>query len=262
MRLSALVYYARSIPKLLFGFQPLPQVIGLFLGKSFGQPLTITLRASGLKYRVRTAMDVWVIKETCLDRDYERGAALQDGWTIIDIGAGLGDFTAYAARHSPHGKVLAFEPFPESFALLEQNLQLNDARNVEARPYAVAGAPGKLRLDIGSEHAVQHTTTAQGAHAIEVQAITLDSILADQAVTHCDLLKMDVEGAEYGILLNTSADTLRRIRRIALEYHDHTPAGTHDRLRDFLRAQGFQVTIQSNPVHNRLGYLYAARRDE
>src|SRR5512147_3243912 len=102
MRLSALAYYARSIPKVLFGFQPLPQVIGLFLGKSLGQPLTITLRASGLKYRVRTAMDVWVIKETCLDRDYERGAALQADWTIIDIGAGLGDFTAYAAWRSPN----------------------------------------------------------------------------------------------------------------------------------------------------------------
>lgn len=262
MRLSALAYYARSIPKLLFGVQPLPQVIGLFLGKSFDQPLTITLRASGLKYRVRTAMDVWVIKETCLDRDYERGAAVQDGWTIIDIGAGLGDFTTYAAWKSPNGRVLAFEPFPESFTLLEQNLQLNDVRNVEAQPYAVADAPGKLLLNIGSEHAVQHTTTAQGANTLEVSAITLDSIFIDQAVTCCDLLKMDVEGAEYGILLNASADTVCKIKRIALEYHDHTPAGTHDRLRDFLSAHSFQVTLQPNPVHNHLGYLYAARGAE
>jgi FkbM family methyltransferase len=262
MRLSALAYYARSIPKVLFGIQPLPQVIGLFLGRSFAQPVTIRLRASGLKYRVRTAMDVWVIKETCLDRDYERGAALQDGWTIIDIGAGLGDFTAYAAWRSPHGAVLAFEPFPESFALLEQNLHLNNAGNVDARPYAVADTPGQLLLNIGSEHAVQHTTTERGAHAIEVPAITLDSIFEDQVVTNCDLLKMDVEGAEYGILCNASADTLRKIRRIALEYHDHTPAGTHDRLRDFLSAHGFEVTLQPNPVHDHLGYLYAARCDE
>jgi FkbM family methyltransferase len=158
--------------------------------------------------------------------------------------------------------VLAYEPFPESFALLEQNLQLNGTRNVEARPYAVADAPGKLLLNIGNEHAVQHTTTAQGTNAIEVPAITLDSIFVDQAVTGCDLLKLDVEGAEYGILLNASADTLRKIKRIALEYHDHTPAGTHDRLRDFLSAHGFDVTLQPNPVHDQLGYLYAARRDE
>lgn len=261
MRLSALAYYARSIPKLLLNVRPVLQVVTLFLGRPRSQPLTITLRPSGLKYRVRTAMDVWVIKETCLDRDYERGTALQDGWTIIDIGAGLGDFTAYAAWRSPHGTVLAYEPFPESFTLLEQNLQLNGTRNVEARPYAIAEAAGKLWLNIGSEHAVQHTTTAQGAHTIEVSAITLDTVFADQAVTHCDLLKMDVEGAEYGILMAASADTLGKIERIALEYHDHTPAGTHDQLRDFLTAHGFQVTVHPNPVHQHLGYLYAARAD-
>ena len=64
---------------------------------------------------------------------------LQDGWTIIDIGAGLGDFTAYAAQRSPRGRVLAYEPFPESFALLQQNLKLNDTCTMSKyEPYAVA----------------------------------------------------------------------------------------------------------------------------
>jgi hypothetical protein len=84
MRLSALVYYARSIPKILLGVKPLPQAVGLFLGRSLTQPLTITLRASGLKYRVRTAMDVWIIKETILDRLYERGLA-QPAWPRIGV---------------------------------------------------------------------------------------------------------------------------------------------------------------------------------
>jgi FkbM family methyltransferase len=261
MRLSALAYYARSIPKLLLNVRPMLQMAALFLGRPRSQPLTITLRPGGLKFRVRTAMDVWVIKETCLDRTYERGAALRDGWTIIDIGAGLGDFTAYAAWRSPHGRVLAYEPFPESFALLEQNLQLNGARNVEAQPYAIAGAAGPLRLDIGGEHAVQHTTTAHGAHTIEVPAITLDTVLTDQAVTRCDFLKMDVEGAEYAILMAASAATLGKIERIALEYHGHPSAGTPNQLRDFLTAHGFLVTLRPNPVHQHLGYLYAARPD-
>jgi FkbM family methyltransferase len=257
MRLSALAYYARSIPKLLLGIQPLPQMVGLFLGRSFTPPLTITLRASGLKYRVRTAMDVWIIKETCLDRHYERGLALQDGWSIVDIGAGLGDFTAYASWRSPRGRVLAFEPDPESFALLEHNLQLNGTRNVEVRSCAVADVAGTLLLNVDSRHATNHSTTAPGIHAIEVPAITLAQVLDDHSLAHCDLLKLDAEGAEYGVLMGASRDTLRQIKRIALEYHDNTPAGKHDELVRFLQSNGFQVEVCPNPVHHYLGYLYA-----
>ena len=259
MRLSALVYYARSIPKILFGFQPLPQVVGLFLGRSAAHPLGIKLRASGLQYRVRTAMDVWIIKETILDRLYEDGMPLQDSWVVIDIGAGLGDFTTYAAWRSPHGRVLAFEPDADSFALLEHNLRLNSIDNVQVRPWAVSDVPGTLHLNIDSEHATDHSTTTVGAHTIEVPAITLAQILDDQQLPHCDLLKIDAEGAEYSILMGTGPETLKRIRRIALEYHDNTPAGTHDVLADFLRKHDFQVRVCVNPVHDYLGYLYAIR---
>lgn len=257
MRLTGLAYYARSIPRLLINVTPRVKVLALFLGRRINQPLTIALRGSGLRFRVRTAMDVWVIKETCLDRDYERAVRLQDHWTIIDIGAGLGDFTAYAAQRNPHGCVIAYEPFPESFALLRQNLELNQLHNVEARPYAIADAAGKQSLNVGMAEAVQHTTTQSGAHTIEVPAITLDQVFDQQHIGQCDFLKMDVEGAEYPILFGAGDGTLRKIKHIALEYHDHTPAGTHQQLRDFLIAHGFAVQHRANPVHDYLGYLYA-----
>jgi FkbM family methyltransferase len=202
---------------------------------------------------------VWVIKETCLDRDYERGAALQDGWTIIDIGAGLGDFTAYAAQRSPNGRVLAFEPFPESFALLQQNVALNDLQNVEAQPCAIAEKPGALALNIGLGEAVQHSTTQAGAHTIEVQAITLQQVFDEHGLDRCDFLKMDIEGGEYAILRGVDAALLKRVQRIALEYHDNTPTGSHDELVLLLQANGFHVQVRPNQVHDYLGYLYATR---
>jgi FkbM family methyltransferase len=262
MRLTGLAYYARSIPRLLINITPRAKVLALFLGRRIDEPLTIALRGTGLRFRIRTAMDVWVIKETCLDRAYERAVRLQDHWTIIDIGAGLGDFTAYAARRSPHGCVIAYEPFPESFALLQQNLELNQLRNVEAQSYAVADAIGKQALNVGMAEAVQHTTTQSGAQTIEVPAITLDRVFDQHLIGQCDFLKMDVEGAEYPILFTANDGTLRKIKHIALEYHDHTPAGTHQQLRDFLIVHGFRVQAQSNPVHDHLGYLYATTEDE
>lgn len=260
MRLSGLVYYARSVPKLLWNISPRGKVVALFAGQRSSEPLIIRLRGSGLRFRVRTAIDVWIIKETCLDRDYENGAILQNNWTIIDIGAGLGDFTTYAAQRSPNGRVLAYEPFPESFALLQQNVALNMLRNVAAAPWAIAEKPGSLALNIGMGEAVQHSTTQAGAKTIEVQAITLQQVFDKHGVDRCDFLKMDIEGGEYAILRSVDAGLLQRIDRIALEYHDNTFAGKHDELVQLLQRAGFQVRVQPNPVHNYLGYLYATRR--
>ena len=279
MRLSGLAYYARSIPKLLLNVTPRLKIVRLFLGRTLQQPLTIRLRGAGLQFRVRTAMDVWVIKETCLDRDYDKplrrfqnlrkdeaddrrnpiSMILQDNWTIIDIGAGLGDFTAYAAQRSPNGRVFAYEPFPESFALLQQNVALNKLRNVEAEPYAVAAKPGSLALNVGAGEAVQHSTTQAGTNTIEVLAITLQQIFDVRGLNRCDFLKMDIEGGEYAILQGMDVNLLKRVQRIALEYHDNTPAGQHDELVRLLQDSGFQVQVRANPVHDYLGYLYATR---
>ena len=92
----------------------------------------------------------WCLKESVLDRCYERyGYAIQPGWTVIDIGAGFGDFTTIAARAAGPGQVHAFEPDPESFALLEHNTRRN---NVTPTLHAVAvtGRPRALTLDRSS----------------------------------------------------------------------------------------------------------------
>jgi len=259
MKLSASAYYARSILTLLLNVSPRSRIVPLFLGRTPQRPLIIRLRDSDLQFRVRTAMDVWVIKETCLDRDYENGVNLQNNWTIIDIGAGLGDFTVYAAQRSPNGRVLAYEPFPESFALLQQNVALNDLQNVEAQPCAIAEKPGALALNIGLGEAVQHSTTQAGAAAIEVQAITLQQVFDEHGLDRCDFLKIDIEGGEYAILRGMDDRLLKRVQRIALEYHDNTSAGQHAELVRLLQASGFQVQVHPNPVHGYLGYLYATR---
>jgi FkbM family methyltransferase len=155
--------------------------------------------------------------------------------------------------------VLAYEPFPESFALLQQNVALNQLSNVEAQPRAVAAKPGVLALNIGLGEAVQHSTTQVGADTIEVQAITLQQVFDEHGLDHCDFLKMDIEGGEYAILRSAAADLLKRVQRIALEYHDNTPAGKHNELVRLLQDYGFQVQAQPNPVHDYLGYLYATR---
>jgi len=249
-------YYLVSILTLLRGVKNWPLAVALLARWPVKQP-TVELRPNRLLFRVRTFMDVWIIKETCLDRDYERvGADLQDGWNVVDIGAGLGDFTVHAACRCPRGVVYAFEPFPESFALLQENVRLNRLENVRAFPQAVGGQESEKTTIYAVGEAVQHRTArAEAAPAFAVTSISLEQALAE--VPQCDFLKMDCEGAEYAILFNASEAAMGKIKRMCLEVHDGvTPHNRHE-LADYLRGKGFQVKLEPNQVHAHLGFLYA-----
>jgi FkbM family methyltransferase len=258
--LSRWLYYLASAPTLLLGVKNGLRVARALLARQARVPFIIELR-NGLRFRVRTAMDVWIIKETCLDRQYERASVpIADGWTVIDIGAALGDFAIDVARRHPGCKVAAYEPFPESFALLQENLALNRVENVATYPYAISGGEGELRLSLVTAEAVQHSTAREGVAPrgdVRVSSLTLDRAFADLGLSRCDYLKSDCEGAEYDIFFNASAGTLSRIRHICLEYHDGVTAYSHHDLAQFFEGRGFRVRRTPNPAHRHLGLLHA-----
>ncbi len=260
--LSRWAYYLGSVPSLLLRIRNWPRVLALFLGVPLPKPFTVELRDGG-RYRVRSRMDVWIIKETCIDHDYERGAtAVQDGWTVVDIGAGAGDFAISVALRGPKCRIYAFEPFRESFDLMQENLDLNGLTNVVPFPEAVSGSSDELRLStsngIEGQHRTARSDTAQAG--VAVPAVTLAQLFERSAITVCDFLKIDCEGGEYEILLQAGDEAISRIRHIAMEYHDGVTAFSHPDLVAFLEAHGFETTVRPNPAHAYLGFLFAANR--
>jgi FkbM family methyltransferase len=258
MLLSRIWYYLTSIPTLLWGIKNWPSVIYSLLLDP-GQRI-VSLR-NGCLFRFRTLMDLWIIKETCLDRQYERASTrLEDGWTLLDIGAGLGDWCICVAARCPRAVIYAYEPFPESFTLLEENLALNRIRNVKAFPYAVSSREGFIDLHTASKNAVQHSTALKSdTPGTRVQSFTLDQVLGE--ITQCDYLKMDCEGAEYDILFGANDLTLQKIKRICLEYHDGVTEFSHQDLILFLENKGFQIRLTPNPAWQHLGFLYAVKNN-
>jgi FkbM family methyltransferase len=257
-----LAYYLRSIPRLLTGIRNWPLVVVVFLGMPIAKPFMIQLRQSGLRFKVRNAMDVWIVKETCLDREYERiSTPAQADWKIVDIGAGLGDFSLDVARECPTCVIHAYEPSPESFGLLEENLHLNSITNVTTFAEAINSTGRAVALDISRAAAVQHSIVAVSQDGtVLVPATTLEAVL-DRLAGPCDLLKMDCEGAEYEILLTATDSALRRIRRIVMEYHNNCAGHDHQELIDYLQEKGFRVACYPSPVQRDLGLLYATAVD-
>ena len=127
-------------------------------------------------------MDVWIVKEACLDRIYEiYGTEIKDTWTVIDIGAGLGDFAVLTAREHPANRVYAFEPFPESFELLKENIALNGVTNIIPLPVAVSSQSGQTTLATTGQ-AVQHTTTASTVSGNATAMLEVPSALTRRRV--------------------------------------------------------------------------------
>ncbi len=217
--LDKYTYYLKSIAKLLGGFEDPGLILRIFLKMDGAGIKKVVLKESGLQFFVRSAMDVWCLKETQLDRFYERhGMEIQDGWTIVDIGAGLGDFSALSAHRFPNNQVYAYEPFLESFNLLERNLSINKICNVHIFQQAV-GKTGSLNLDLSVNEPLQIKTMSDAKNGKpyrqqQVTSVSLNELFVQNGIQRCDLLKLDCEGAEYDILLNAKPEARHRIQRI------------------------------------------------
>lgn len=258
-------YYMYSIFELLLGFENPLLLIKIYLNFTPPGVKTVGLRRPHLIFKVRGAMDVWSIKETFLDRFYEKyGFVVGPAWNIIDIGAGIGDYALYAATAQSTGRVLAFEPYPESFVLMQENLRSNGISNVQAFNEAIGASTGELILDLTSGEPLQFQSRLEEVVSIKqslsVQSLSLADVLTNFKLDSCDLLKLDCEGAEYSILFNTPQSVLERVQRIVMEYHDNLVPHSHAELVSFLNERGFQVETFPNPVHPHLGYLRARRK--
>ncbi|MGI8484769.1 MAG: FkbM family methyltransferase [Thermomicrobiales bacterium] len=257
-------YYLRSITNLLTRFHDPVLIVKIFTGIGARGVKTVHVRRPDLKFEVRSPMDVWSVKEATVDLLYTRyGFPVQPGWTVVDIGAAIGEFAVYVGNADSRNRVLAFEPFPESVMLLCNNIRLNNLANVQVFPVAVSSKPGTMMLDVSSGEPLKiesKSVTTGTESRIAVNSVSLKDVLSHTEHDRIDLLKLDCEGSEYDILLTATDEVLQRINRIVMEYHDTLTEHTHKDLVVFLRAHGYTVDAVPNAVHpTEIGYLRASR---
>lgn len=127
---------------------------------------------------------------------------------VFDVGANVGWWTVPLARHlAPGGgRVIAFEPVPANRARLDWAVQANAVQgSVQIVPVALGDKPGELGMWLKSEETGAGSGTAalvtgSGPSHLRVPVVTLDQWAAEQGVVRCDLMKLDIEGAELMML--------------------------------------------------------------
>jgi FkbM family methyltransferase len=127
------------------------------------------------------------------------------GGVFLDIGGNAGVFSLYVASIMQSGTLIAAEPQPNMFARMAQNFALNNAigqrLDVHLLPTAIGGdAPGTLTISTPESAGQASARLEDGIPTIEVPVTPMLDVLQSAGAGQLDLLKIDVEGFEDGIL--------------------------------------------------------------
>ena len=163
--------------------------------------------------------------EVFFNREYATGFPFYTAATVVDIGAHYGYFSLFAAKNlAPDARIVAVEPAPENACVIRKNLSDSGTANVALVECGIAAEPGHLPLYGGrsvNRSLVRDYALGNGqAGSDTVEVITLAELFDRQRISTVDFLKLDCEGAEYGILRHASNELLQRIGCISLEFHD------------------------------------------
>ncbi|HSL43539.1 MAG TPA: FkbM family methyltransferase [Anaerolineales bacterium] len=172
---------------------------------------------------------------------------VKKGMIILDVGANVGGYTILMAKYTgENGKVIAFEPNPEVYDRLRQNVLANDFQNrVVLHPIALSKTSGWSTLYIPKESCSNRGISSLYKYAdmladkLEVAVSTVDDEAKRGSFQRVDLIKIDTEGND-GLVIEGAKDVINRDRPIIIfeaDHQAHQKAGlilksTSDRLRE------------------------------
>ena len=138
---------------------------------------------------------------------------------IFDVGANTGSYALLCQEINPHSQIFCFEPHPQTFSLLQKQVQNNN--NIKFFNLALSNKSGNLALydyqdNLNSRHAtlcqdVLETVTNQKTIKFEVSVSTLDQIIIEQQIKKIHLLKVDVEGSDLQVLQGAKSAIVNNI---------------------------------------------------
>lgn len=178
---------------------------------------------------------------------------------VLDIGGHIGCFSLGLAEASKTARIHTYEASPSTASWLQKNVESNSlADRVTVHHSAVSSEPGMLEFaDNAGGSSLNGLTAPEGSTTlVKVPAVTFDDAVAE-AGGHVDLVKIDVEGAEYGIFSGTTTASWEGVQRVVMEYHD-VPGHDLTELLEVLFAAGLRL-VRVEPVNDRQGTVWLTR---
>lgn len=142
---------------------------------------------------------------------------VKPGMIALDLGAHFGYYTLLMAKLvGDEGRVFAFEPDPDNYALLAKNIAINDYKNIVPIQKAVSNRTAQVKLFLTDTSFGHHLCASpnEGEKFVLVDTITLDEFFEDKDLP-IDFIKMNIEGAEL-VALEGMSNLIKRNNKLKI----------------------------------------------
>ena len=170
---------------------------------------------------------------------------------IIDVGAYIGLSIIYFTSRYPNAHIIAFEPNPNIFPLLEENVEYNNIKNVQLHNIAIGENTGDRELYIESSGFAAFSTASfikdawngkQKSRPIIVKTEPLSKSINKKV----NILKIDTEGTEYEIIKELDVSgSFSKIENLLVEYHPSKNSKLQNLVK-ILRKNGYDISYRQD----------------
>ncbi|MEA5554215.1 FkbM family methyltransferase [Anabaena cylindrica UHCC 0172] len=214
----------------------------------------------------------YIYSEIFVDQQYlKNGITIQEGDCIFDLGANIGLFALFLNQLPTRLEIYSFEPIPDTFAVLSENVKLHSLNDISLFNYGLSSENNPEQIFTFYPNMAGNSTTKpddtiadeddildRDSNAEKVENLyqhlfaektqikcairTLSSVIEELKIESIDLLKIDVEGEEYEVLKGIEEKHWSKIKQIIGEFHDK--AGRLEKVKTLLSKHGFTITLE------------------
>ena len=183
---------------------------------------------------------IYMIRENFIYKQYSKLNV--KGKVVLDIGGGIGDTAIYFYKNGAT-KIISLEPNKFAFEIATKNIKLNKLKNIIFLNIGLGQKNRKIKLDHSNYNPGYSLTFKSNLPVYHnIKFLSLD-VLCNTYNLKNSILKMDIEGLEYKIILNSTYSTLRNFDEIIIEYHNG-----YKNLKNKLKNSGFYTKLLNTPI--------------
>lgn len=210
--------------------------------------LNMDFEGADLSLRIDDS-DIRVFKQIFVDNEYDSLNLPEAAETIVDLGANIGLSALFFLKKYPDARIVAVEPDAVNFEIMKKNLD-RFSKSIEFLQAAIWPTDGEVSL---VEEDVNHSslgawgyrTEAQSENAsVSVKSVSIPTIKQQYNMDFIDILKVDIEGAEYELFEKDYESWIDRVGMIVIETHDRFKPNSEAMVRNAIKDRFIELPMK------------------